>query len=99
MAVFDKIMSALNFDESYDEFENEEFFEDEVEDVAEVDRKGRFGNFFLRLNICKCIFQAGNFRHQRFIFGVVLGIRLLQSLRHLAFRFRGGYLRGGFSGI
>ena len=48
MAMFEKLMNALNFDDSYDEFEEEGLYEDEMEEVAEEGRKGRFGNLFLR---------------------------------------------------
>lgn len=52
MAMFDKIMNALSFDDGYDydEFVEEESYEyDDVEDVAEEEvSRPRFGNFFLR---------------------------------------------------
>lgn len=52
MAMFDKIMNALSFDDGYDydEFVEEENYEyDEVEDIAEEEvARPRFGNFFLR---------------------------------------------------
>lgn len=52
MAMFEKIMSALSFDDGYDydEFVEDENYEyDDVEDVAEEEvSRPKFGNFFLR---------------------------------------------------